>query len=290
MIDNYLLEELVAFAKEGTLAKASEKLGLSQPAITRGTKKIESELGIKIFDRTPNKITLNKTGEYAAERAEYVLKINRNYITEVKNFDNSNKEITMASIAPGPVMLISSLKQKNLKINDTLIKKEDLDKLLLQNQYTCIISNEPINNPKIESDYLGMETLTVHLNEFSNLASKPSVTFKELKGLSFLVLSDIGIWKDIIQKEIPEAKFLYQNQLESFNEIKNYSVFPFFTTNISQLNQISNKYVNRDRTAVKISDPAATQSFYANYLKINKKRLEPVIEEWQDAREKVDEI
>lgn len=288
MIDNYLLEELVAFAKEGTLAKASEKLGLSQPAITRGTQKIENELGIKIFDRTPNKITLNKTGEYAAERAEYVLKVNQDYITEVKNFDNSNKEITIASIAPGPVMLINSLKQENLKVNDNLIKQENLDELLLQNQYTCIISNEPIDNPKIESDYLGMEALTVHLNEFSNLASKSSVTFNELRGLSFLVLSDIGIWKDIIQKEIPEAKFLYQNQLESFNEIKNYSVFPFFTTNISKLNPIADKEVTRDRVPVRISDPTATQSFYANYLKTNKKRLEPVIEEWQDAWEKVD--
>lgn len=288
MIDNYLLEELVAFAKEGTLAKASEKLGLSQPAITRGTKKIESELGIKIFDRTPNKITLNQTGEYAAKRAEYVLKVNQNYITEVKNFDNSNKEITIASIAPGPVILINSIKQENLKFNNNLIKKENLDNLLLQNQYTCIISNDSIDNPKIESAYLGMENLTVHLNEFSNLASRSSVTFQELKGLSFLVLSDIGIWKDIIQKEIPEAKFLYQNQLESFNEIKNYSVFPFFTTNISKLNPIMNKEVTRDRVAIKISDSTATQSFYANYLKTNKKRLEPVIEEWQDAWEKVD--
>lgn len=124
MIANYLLEELVAFAEEGTLAKASEKLGLSQPAITRGTKKIESELGVELFDRTPNKITLNQTGEYAAKRAEYVLKVNQNYITEVKNFDASNKAITIASIAPGPVMLINSLKQENLTVNDHLIKKK----------------------------------------------------------------------------------------------------------------------------------------------------------------------
>lgn len=158
----------------------------------------------------------------------------------------------------------------------------------MQNQYACIISNEPIDNLKIETSYLGMENLTVHLNKFSNLASKQSVAFKELKGLSFLVLSDIGIWKDIIQKEIPKAKFLYQNQLENFNEIKNYSVFPFFTTNISQLNPLFDKKVTRDRVAVSISDSAARQSFYANYLKANKKRLAPVIEEWQDAWEKVD--
>lgn len=68
MIDNYLLEELVAFNKYQTLALAAEHLGLSQPAITRGMKKLEEELGLKLFDRTPNKITLNETGKFAAEK------------------------------------------------------------------------------------------------------------------------------------------------------------------------------------------------------------------------------
>lgn len=49
MIDNYLLEELVAFNKYQTLAKTAKHLGLSQPAITRGTKKLEQELNLKLL-------------------------------------------------------------------------------------------------------------------------------------------------------------------------------------------------------------------------------------------------
>lgn len=51
MIDNYLLEELTTFAKYGTLAETAQHLSLSQPAITRGTKRIEEELGFKLFER-----------------------------------------------------------------------------------------------------------------------------------------------------------------------------------------------------------------------------------------------
>lgn len=54
MIENYLLEELVAFAENGTLNKAAEKLNLSQPAITRGTKKLETKLGITLFPELSN--------------------------------------------------------------------------------------------------------------------------------------------------------------------------------------------------------------------------------------------
>lgn len=38
MIENYLLEELVTFAKYGTVAKTAEVLGLTQPAVTHSLK------------------------------------------------------------------------------------------------------------------------------------------------------------------------------------------------------------------------------------------------------------
>ena len=57
MIDNYLLEELVAFKKYGTLAAAADQLGLSQPALTRGMKKLETELEVQLFNRGANRIT-----------------------------------------------------------------------------------------------------------------------------------------------------------------------------------------------------------------------------------------
>lgn len=44
MIDVYLLEYFIAFYEEGSLLKASEKLHISQPSLTRAMQKLESEL------------------------------------------------------------------------------------------------------------------------------------------------------------------------------------------------------------------------------------------------------
>ena len=46
MIEMYLLEQLVAFAQTGTLSGASEKLHISQPALSNSMKKIEDILGV----------------------------------------------------------------------------------------------------------------------------------------------------------------------------------------------------------------------------------------------------
>ena len=62
MIDDYLLEALVAFAKYGTLSATAEHLMVTQPTVTRGMQKLENELGVTLFKRTPNRISLTETG------------------------------------------------------------------------------------------------------------------------------------------------------------------------------------------------------------------------------------
>ena len=42
-------------------------------------------------------------------------------------------------------------------------------------------------------------------------ANQSSVSFSELKGLSFIVLDDIGPWRQIIQQEIPDASFFIKH-------------------------------------------------------------------------------
>ena len=76
MIDNYLLEELIAFYEYKTLAAAAEHLNVTQPTLTRGMKKIEDELQVTLFNRQKNRITLTDVGKVAAIEAKKVLTSN----------------------------------------------------------------------------------------------------------------------------------------------------------------------------------------------------------------------
>ena len=123
MIDNYLLEELVAFKKYGTLAAAADQLGLSQPALTRGMKKLETELEVQLFNRGANRITLTKAGIFAAERAEDVLSVNRSYVSDIQRFDKSQRELTICSAAPGPLIVLDSLKLPKISVEEKLAER-----------------------------------------------------------------------------------------------------------------------------------------------------------------------
>ena len=53
MIDVKDLEAFLAIVDGGSISHAAHELGLTQPAISLKLKKIESELGVKLFQRTP---------------------------------------------------------------------------------------------------------------------------------------------------------------------------------------------------------------------------------------------
>lgn len=284
MIDYYLLEELVTFADNKTLAKTAEKLMVTQPTITRGMQKLEEELGVTLFYRQPNKITLTKTGEEAVRNARQLLAANREFVTKIQNYDQSHQKVRISAVAPGPLYVADLLTDQKgpaieVQHNGFVPAKQVADQLL-QNQTTLIINNEEVQTDQVESLYLGQEQLYVNLDQFMYLASQQSITFSELKGLSFVVYNDIGPWKDIIQDNIPDAKFLYQAQRDALAEITRYSNFPFFSSSITSLHGSEQFQLQQeDRVTLPITDEAATMTFYATYLKSNKKILRPVIKE-----------
>ncbi|MFD1417736.1 LysR family transcriptional regulator [Companilactobacillus keshanensis] len=278
MIDNYLLEELVTFSKSGTLAATAEELMVTQPTVTRGMQKLEDELNVKIFDRQPNRISLTKTGILAAKEAQKVLNQNQNFIDTVQAYEASQTTIKVGSVAPGPILMLHSLDDipDNLVINDNLLEQDAVIGDLENRSFAAILTNKEIMTDSIESRFIGSEHLSVNLDKFTYLANKNSVKFEELKGMSFIVINDIGIWKQIIQDNIPDAKFLYQEQYDAFKEITQYSSFPYFSTNVSKAsNHLPTK--DDDRIKIPISDDAGTMDFYVSYLKNKKSKIMPLI-------------
>lgn len=211
MIENYLLEELITFAHEHTLAKTAAALNVTQPTITRGMQKLETMLAVRLFDRQPNRITLTPTGQLAAQEAEQLLTQQRTFVTKIQNYEQSLVTRTVETTLPGPLALLTHLKTvlpNSLRVRQPLIADDQITEHLINRQASFIFSNQEILTAGIESRFIGTENLVVHLQRFMYRANQPSITFAELKGISFVVLSAIGIWKDIIQQAIPDAKFL----------------------------------------------------------------------------------
>jgi DNA-binding transcriptional LysR family regulator len=67
------LQAFVAIAESGSFSQAAEKLFLTQPAISKRIAQLESELGVKLFDRIGRRTTLTEAGQTLHERARAIL-------------------------------------------------------------------------------------------------------------------------------------------------------------------------------------------------------------------------
>lgn len=68
-------EYIYAVYQEKSFSKAARKLYVSQPWLSATIKKAEQELGLSLFDRSTNPISLTEAGRYYIERVEQIMAI-----------------------------------------------------------------------------------------------------------------------------------------------------------------------------------------------------------------------
>ncbi|TSO26385.1 LysR family transcriptional regulator [Lactobacillus sp. LL6] len=281
MIDLELLEELVAFNEYGTLSATAEHLMITQPSVTRGMKRLEQELGVTLFDRTVNRISLNETGKLAAKEAKKLLQAENDFTEKIINFDKMQNYIHIGSTAPGPLIWTQAHQDKfkqKLTFNNQLVKENDVISDLINFKERLIFTGEEIENEAIESMFVGTEQLYVRIDPFNPLATKKSVTFADLAGLSFLVVNDIGPWKKVIEDNIPNAKFLYQEDINALDELTHYSNFPTFRSNVTLASNIHERD-DDNRISIPIKDENNVIELFGTYLKNQRSIVQPFLKE-----------
>ncbi|WP_225810735.1 LysR family transcriptional regulator [Streptomyces spinosus] len=72
-VDSRLLRSFLAVAEEGSLVRAAERVYVSQPALTKQIRQLESRLGVRLFDRSRTGMALTDAGRELARRAPDVL-------------------------------------------------------------------------------------------------------------------------------------------------------------------------------------------------------------------------
>jgi DNA-binding transcriptional LysR family regulator len=71
-----IVRTVVAISETGSLSKAAERLGLSQPAISSQIKRLQSLVGGSLFVKTANGTTTTELGQLALQQARRILEAN----------------------------------------------------------------------------------------------------------------------------------------------------------------------------------------------------------------------
>ena len=193
-MDLHYLEIFNTVAKYQSYKKASTILHISQPALSVQIKKLEAQIGLKLFNRIGNKICLSENGlmlqKYTTEIFALVDDLEHS-ITNTHNFIGGPLNIG-GSNTPGSYILpeiMGSFKKIypnttfNLHIGNTseiahLIESGSLD--IAINGGKCIYSNH------IYAEELFQDKLVVVASPQNPYSQKDIVTVDDLKDMSFI--------------------------------------------------------------------------------------------------------
>ena len=275
MIEIFLLEQLDAFARNGTLQRAAAELHITQPALTRSMKKLENLLGVSLFERGRSKIALNETGKVAAEYAKRVLEADKEMVERTIAFERGKRTIVVGSCASFPVQELLPVLQEHFA--GIVLTTEIVDDIRLMEGvqsglYQLAILHAPVGDKNFICQRYWDERLYVTVPLEHPLAAKKEISFQDLEGISILVSGNAGFWIDLCRQKLKEANLLIQHSAEVMTELVDASTLPVFNSD----RMLERGYGVSGRVSIPISDPEAETTYYIVCPASQRKRYMPV--------------
>lgn len=106
------LSQLIYFKKItecGTISEAANDLSISAPAVSIAISNLEKELGVKLFERSGNRLILTQAGGVYLKRIDQILRDLIQANQEIRQFSPNSSEAT----SDESVLLLRSRRKKN---------------------------------------------------------------------------------------------------------------------------------------------------------------------------------
>ncbi len=207
------IETLISVCETKNYTKSAMLLNLTQPAISQHIKSIETELGIKIFNRSEKTIQLTQEGAIVLKYAKRIKTLYSSIITAIEDEKRNVKSLAVGVTPTAENNIISEVLAKyaaekgniHIKIiSDTIknlydkLKTYEIDIAILEGS----IVDSNFNSILLDTDYL-----VLAVSNDNPLSKKSIVTLAELKKQNLILrLPGSG------------TRTLFESHLKSHNE------------------------------------------------------------------------
>ena len=268
-----------------TITQAAEKLHVSQPALSTMLRKLEDELGLRLFERKRNRIALNAAGKLALTHANAILERVEQMKIELYKFEKHENIYSIAFCDPGPQWFFIpkfSATHPHIQIKSTLFEKNnDTANLLFNHTNDIVVSSNKSEHPEIISVPFIKDQLLLSVPENSPLAQIKELNLKtdcpeELQSLALFYVG--GDFFETKQKPFWQ-EFCPQVQLTLYDDFFMFSQLVRGTNTLTISTQLAKHYRDdgKGRILIPLTDDELTIQYHLSYLKTNEERLKPFI-------------
>ena len=192
------LQYILALSETLSFSQVAEKLGITQPALSKQIQHMEKELGVQLFDRKRNPLSLTPAGEYFVRNAKELLYMEEQLRKGLDRFQSG--EYGRLTIGATPFRsfylmpeLIKKIRASYPGVQVTLreVPSPQLRKEAAEGKFDLAIVNLPVDTSLLEVVPLKPDilVLAVHKSMAEQLPATKEVDFSQVKELPFVTLS-----------------------------------------------------------------------------------------------------
>lgn len=182
------LKYFKAVAKTGKIVTAADHLFVTPPAISTSITQLEKELGVQLFTRRANRLTLNKQGEIFLGYAETILNSINDARTDIQeSLENGPQHICVAVTSSNlwiDLIAAFSLEYPHFTLTSSTMATTDLLAGTFSSRFSFILASDGDLTPKLVDEcsslYLFDDYPVIMVHASHPLAQKESVHFADL--------------------------------------------------------------------------------------------------------------
>lgn len=206
------LRYVIAVARERHFGKAADACFVSQPTLSVSVKKLESELGVVIFERGGSEITLTPIGEDIVQQAQRVL----DAANQIKEIADQGRDPLRGPLRVGVIYTIGPYLLPRI-IKSMIDRHPDMP-LILQENFTVrllemmrtgevdvAVLAEPFDDTGLNTLPLYDEDFVVAVPKKHAWAKRKQISSVDLKQETMLLLGVGHCFRDQVLEVCPEA-------------------------------------------------------------------------------------
>lgn len=255
------LLNFLSICDEKSITKAAELRFITRQGLSKSLWELESELGVKLFERSRNGITLTEYGQILEKAARTWIKEYRDMLDTLKDIKEKSNSQLSVGIADSFVRSLSSnffssfLKTyPEIDLSIITLASKNCQKQLLENKIPVGITIPPIDIENFQCFQLLKKKFYLIVGKNHHLAGRASVELEELKGeeaitrISWLDQDDF-IARFCIQHDIKthtRLSYLEPSLIKDMLETGRYIIFASESSFLDRANYPLIEVINAD--------------------------------------------
>ena len=192
-------EILVAAAESASFSAAAQRLGISQPSLSESIRRIEREVGARLFERTTRSLKLTAEGRYAATVARDAVRDFRHALERLASGARGGQgPIAIAALPSITCAALPAALQRfkrehpgtGIALHD--VQHERALSLVSDGIADIAVTIKPAKNDELVFDEIASDVAHLVCPRDHPLARRKSVRWKDLAGLDFIATTRIS--------------------------------------------------------------------------------------------------